>query len=468
MTEHPKRGLRSAIIDFPARGFLQLILLVCLCLALGACGDDNDGQGPNPTNTTGPVATATPANTPAATDTAMAVDTPTATATPEETPIPEPTIDFLCQGPGRCVVGGMSTDKTCLSEDDCDVEAGESCGALGTCNGGTNPGGECAANGDCGQGGSCVRTSRLDLESSLATLPLGLVGSLAFHCDEPGSDGNRACTCEIQQFAPIQIAGIGFVCISAGDAQCEPGFLNCDGGSAADVTIVADGKIGTCTDNVDCASQCDSYCAGKSMHQIQSGCTGYCAGGERDDMPCDCDLIPAQGCPADGLDCPDGQCNGPDPATAGTCQCQCVDTMIRRARRPRNDHLQSADRNRRRESGPVRRRRRGDQRREPVPSSDQREDLLRDSQCQQPDHGIPLRLCGRSERRQEVLERGQLPGRHLRSGADRSDGRTGGMLRPDERQGDQPAVARSRQLLRLVTGGSDQRPVHQLRVTFSF
>ena len=149
---------------------------------------------------------------------------------------------------------------------------------------------------------------------------------MAFHCDEPGSDGNRACTCEIQQFAPIQIAGIGFVCISAGDAQCEPGSLSCAGGSVADVTIVADGKIGTCTDNVDCASQCDSYCAGKNMHQIQSGCTGYCAGGDRDDMPCDCDLIPAQGCPADGLDCPDGQCNGPDPATAGTCQCQCVDT----------------------------------------------------------------------------------------------------------------------------------------------
>ncbi len=255
--------------------------------------------------------------------------TPTATAGTAETPTPAPRIDFVCQGVGRCVAADMSTDRSCLSEGDCNIGAGESCGAVGTCTGGTNRGADCAADGDCGQGASCTRKSRLDLESSLATLPLGLVGSLAFHCGEPGSDGNRPCTCEIQRFAPIQIPGIGFVCISPGDSACEPGFLDCDGGSAADVTVVADGNIGACTDNTDCASQCDDYCSGNGTQAIQSGCTGYCAGGDRDNMACDCDSIPPTpppGCPAGGMDCPGGQCNGPDPVTAGTCQCQCVDT----------------------------------------------------------------------------------------------------------------------------------------------
>jgi hypothetical protein len=343
MTGHAKRGLRSVTIDFPARGLLGLILFLCLCVALGACGDDNDNKvsptatatsPTGPTSTAPPMATATatpPGTTgPTATMTEAGVNTPTPTDTPAEMPTPEPTIDYVCEGFGRCTAGNMSVEpaKPCLGEADCDGAAGESCMARGTCTGGANPGAECAANGDCGTGGICSRTSRIELQSALITLPLGLVGSVSFHCGEPGSDGNRDCSCTINEFAPIQISGIGFLCISPGDIQCDTGFLDCDGGSPADLSVVADGNIGTCTDGTDCTAQCDAYCSASETRAIFAGCTGYCTGGERDNMPCDCDTIPAPGCPADGLDCPGGQCNGPDPATAGTCQCQCIDAPI--------------------------------------------------------------------------------------------------------------------------------------------
>jgi hypothetical protein len=133
--------------------------------------------------------------------------------------------------------------------------------------------------------------------------------------------------CAIQNFNPIFIIGIGFVCIQPGapcpDAPryCGPGAPG--SGPALGVDVRSDGNIGACTGNPACEGDCDAYCPGgfgAGFTQLSSGCTGYCTGGAGN-TACTADAV------CSGLG--EGACNGPDNlamAQANICQCSCIKT----------------------------------------------------------------------------------------------------------------------------------------------
>ncbi len=136
---------------------------------------------------------------------------------------------------------------------------------------------------------------------------------------DPGT-GVSAARCDVDAIDPVSIPAIGVVCIAPA-AGCPLGERDCNGGSALGVDMLADGNVGACTGNADCAATCDAHCAGLGLSytQASAGCTGYCTEGTQ-----------AQ-CDADG-DCAggNGACNGPDGVrTNGSgdlCQCACQDT----------------------------------------------------------------------------------------------------------------------------------------------
>lgn len=144
--------------------------------------------------------------------------------------------------------------------------------------------------------------------------PLPMRGDIVMDCDAGG--GDRACTCNIDTLAPIQVVGVGFVCISPAPG-CPDGVQSCGGGAMRNIDLVADHNIGECTGNEDCNTQCEAYCAGLGKVPTLSnrGCEGFC---NEDNLPCETDLQCAQ---RDG-----GSCIGPDNVPFGNiCECQCLD-----------------------------------------------------------------------------------------------------------------------------------------------
>jgi hypothetical protein len=133
--------------------------------------------------------------------------------------------------------------------------------------------------------------------------------------------------CAVQNFNPIFIIGIGFVCIQPGDPcpnltrYCGPGAPA--SGPALGIDVRSDGNIGACTGNPACEADCDTYCPGTlgaGFTQLSSGCTGYCTEGSGN-TACTADAV------CSGLG--EGACNGPDNlsmAQANICQCSCIKT----------------------------------------------------------------------------------------------------------------------------------------------
>jgi hypothetical protein len=128
-----------------------------------------------------------------------------------------------------------------------------------------------------------------------------------------GATGKAPCDCTVQNIAPINIIGIGFVCFTPGES-CPSGEIDCNGGNALNVTMDSDHNVGACTGNPGCMTTCTNFCESQGMSYFFSGCEGYCLGGSRDGLACTLDE-----------ECPDGSCPGKDGALQhhNVCECDC-------------------------------------------------------------------------------------------------------------------------------------------------
>jgi hypothetical protein len=135
--------------------------------------------------------------------------------------------------------------------------------------------------------------------------------------------GGSMGACAIQNFNPIFIIGIGFVCINPSATPCANLTRNCTGsGVDLGIDVRSDGNVGACTGNPDCEAQCVGHCAGlgAGFSVLNGGCTGYCTEGSGNTV-CTADAT------CDGLS--EGSCNGPDNlpmAQQNICQCSCIKT----------------------------------------------------------------------------------------------------------------------------------------------
>jgi hypothetical protein len=160
--------------------------------------------------------------------------------------------------------------------------------------------------------------------------PNDISGAVNLTCD-PGQDvnGKRDCACELVTLDPFILSGVGTICVTPATGACPSGEVDCDGGNALDVDLIAEHQAGACTSNANCASTCGTYCAGIGKAVYSSGCELQCQGGTRADMPCLCDTAGAATC-SGGMagvnDCPGGSCEGKDNDLGTTqCHCTCVD-----------------------------------------------------------------------------------------------------------------------------------------------
>ena len=148
------------------------------------------------------------------------------------------------------------------------------------------------------------------------TLPYSVSadGSFTLTCGTPGPDGVAPCACDVVSIGPVVFPSIGEICVAPAD-PCPGGAIQCTGGDAADLDLVADHDIGPCTSNADCAAACDAQCSGMgATYEVRaSGCEGFCQGGGNDEGACTADT-----------QCPGGTCVGSDPPLhGGRCNCQC-------------------------------------------------------------------------------------------------------------------------------------------------
>jgi hypothetical protein len=137
--------------------------------------------------------------------------------------------------------------------------------------------------------------------------------------------GGSLGACAIQNFNPIFIIGIGFVCINPSATPCANLTRNCTGsGVDLGIDVRSDGNVGACTGNPDCEAQCVGHCAGlgAGFSVLNGGCTGYCTEGDGNTV-CTADAV------CDSLMPSEGSCNGPDNlpmAQQNICQCSCIKT----------------------------------------------------------------------------------------------------------------------------------------------
>lgn len=164
-----------------------------------------------------------------------------------------------------------------------------------------------------------VTASRLELSIAAVAMPIPLTmsGSTRITCGSVDVDGKAECTCEIISIDPINLPGVGVLCITPTSEPCPPAPVDCDGGTPLNVDLLSDGNIGMCEGNAACAGTCDTACAAEGRVRLSSGCTGYCSMGTM--QVCTSDAQCAQ---ADS-----GSCNGPNTGLVpDICQCSCVNT----------------------------------------------------------------------------------------------------------------------------------------------
>ena len=160
--------------------------------------------------------------------------------------------------------------------------------------------------------------------------PYDTSGAVDIECDPLSEDvnGKRDCQCNLRQFDPVAIPGVGNACIEP-FAPCPDGEMECDGGNSLNVEIESNHEIGLCTSNADCAGQCATFCAGTGKSVYISGCESFCQGGVNADLPCQCDTLGTATCaPASTLACPGSSCEGKDNEVDNDCHCSCVDAAV--------------------------------------------------------------------------------------------------------------------------------------------
>jgi hypothetical protein len=157
--------------------------------------------------------------------------------------------------------------------------------------------------------------SRIELNVAALPVPLrfALSGTIKLGTAPPDASNNSQATCTVENISPVNIPGIGVVCIGP-SSGCAIGQRDCDGGTPLGIDVTSDGNIGACTGESDCAAQCATTCGG-SDKVLNSGCTGFCNIGGPKSCNLDADCLPNN-----------GACDGPDPvgANSGLCQCTCV------------------------------------------------------------------------------------------------------------------------------------------------
>ncbi len=198
-----------------------------------------------------------------------------------------PATDF----PGSCAGSTPATLGTCIANR-------ARCNACLTLNDADGASMNCdlfddnVANSSCGAPPFNVGTHTCTLGAGSAinlgtqALPLGLnpTGTVQIACGNTNGLGKAACSCDVQSFGVLVIPSIGDVCINP--ASCPSGEIDCDGGNAEDVDLVADHNIGACTDDTTCGTSCNAYCGGlgASYARLSYGCEGFCQGGANNNM----------------------------------------------------------------------------------------------------------------------------------------------------------------------------------------
>ncbi len=174
------------------------------------------------------------------------------------------------------------------------------------------------ANGSCGiPSHTCVldttpaADSQLDLH--IAALPVALTAPLSGTVSFAAAPGGGVATCDIVNLTPINLAVIGFICITPGNA-CSDGTRSCAGGPALGINVASDSLGGACTSNNQCDTIAAGACGGAANVQT-SNCTGYCSLGTEAVCTSDAQCAPSN-----------GACNGPNPVGANlqNCQYSCV------------------------------------------------------------------------------------------------------------------------------------------------
>jgi cysteine-rich repeat protein len=127
--------------------------------------------------------------------------------------------------------------------------------------------------------------------------------------------GRSICTCELT--APLMATGLLTICLNPTGESCAAGEIDCDGGDPLDVSLTSEHDIGSCSGHGDCATQCDSHCAGLGAEAVEARCEGYCVGGANNGMSC-----------TGGSACPGGNCfgwtpNGNTVMHPDVCGCHC-------------------------------------------------------------------------------------------------------------------------------------------------
>jgi hypothetical protein len=172
-------------------------------------------------------------------------------------------------------------------------------------------------NNSCAAGSACRLTnSTFFTESGVGTIPLPAVGTVGI-----GLGGSAAGRCNIMNIDPVNLPGVGFVCISPGSANCPTGTVDCQGGSIGGLAVGSNRNIGQCTSAANCNAQCTAFCANVGQVPLSNhpgGCEGFCTGST------------PQACTLDTQCLPDnGACTGQDGVPAGNiCDCTCVEYAL--------------------------------------------------------------------------------------------------------------------------------------------
>jgi hypothetical protein len=179
-------------------------------------------------------------------------------------------------------------------------------------------------NGSCATGlpVECQLAPTSSIRLATALGPFNLAASGSIDIATGGSFGEHSASCNIRELDPLNVAGVGFVCLSSAQG-CPAGSVDCAGGNPRGMAFSGTRNIGACNSNNQCENQCQALCASSGASALSTGvgCEGFCSGDNPPNQPCTTDAE----CAASG----NGSCNGQDGAPLGNvCNCQCVATNL--------------------------------------------------------------------------------------------------------------------------------------------